>query len=105
MSDSLRRYEVLLPLNFNDRMPVPVELLHATRTEFEERFGAISTESQAIRGFDRGTQSDEDKLVRFFLDVPDTTENRAFFREAKERLKARFQQEEIWITTYPIEVL
>ena len=84
---------------------IAAELLHATRAEFEQQFGAISTETQAIRGFDRSTHSEGDKLVRFFLDVPDTGENRAFFREAKERLKARFQQVEIWITTYPIETL
>ena len=105
MSESLRRYEVLLPLNFNDGAPIPPELLQTTHQEFEQQFGAISAETQAIRGFDRDTDSEGDKLVRFFLDVPDTEENRAFFREAKERLKARFQQIEIWITTYAVERL
>jgi hypothetical protein len=105
MSDLLRRYEVLLPLNYNDRTPVPAELLHRTREEFEQQFGAISSETQAIRGFDRSTKSEGDKLVRMFLDVPDTAENRAYFQAAKERLKARFQQVEIWITTYPVETL
>jgi len=32
-------------------------------------------------------------------------ENREFFAEFKERLKARFEQIDIWLTTYPIEVL
>jgi len=43
--------------------------------------------------------------VRFFLDVPDTSENRAFFLQTKERLKQRFAQTEIWITTFPVETL
>ena len=51
------------------------------------------------------TDSLEDKLVRFFLDVPDTPENRAFFLQTKDRLKKRFEQVEIWITTFSIEVL
>ena len=105
MNDSLRRFEVLLPLNFNDGQPVPRQLLDLTRHEFKERFGAISTETQSIRGSDRGTDSEGDKLVRIFLDVPDSPENRAFFSEAKERLKTRFEQEEIWITTHVIERL
>jgi hypothetical protein len=50
-------------------------------------------------------ESYRDELVRVFVDVPDVPENRQFFREFKERLKARFQQIDIWMTTYPIEVL
>jgi hypothetical protein len=40
-----------------------------------------------------------------FCDVSDTPENRQFFVEFKERLKARFQQLDIWMTTYPVEVI
>jgi hypothetical protein len=40
-----------------------------------------------------------------FLDVPDASESREYFVAAKERLKARFQQLDIWMTTYLIEVL
>ena len=43
--------------------------------------------------------------MRAFVDVPDVPENREFFVEFKERLKARFQQLDIWLTTYPIEVI
>jgi len=44
-------------------------------------------------------------LVRAFVDIPDTEENREFFTGFKERLLGRFQQLEIWVTTYPLEVL
>ena len=40
-----------------------------------------------------------DRLVRVFVDVPGTPENRQFFIRFKERLKERFQQLEIWLTT------
>jgi hypothetical protein len=43
--------------------------------------------------------------VRVFVDVPDISESRQFFVDFKQRLKARFQQIDIWMTTYPIEVL
>jgi hypothetical protein len=39
------------------------------------------------------------------VDVADEPECRRFFLEYKERLKARFQQLDIWLTTYLIEVL
>ena len=52
-----------------------------------------------------GGQSYRDDLIRVFVDVPDVPENREFFIAAKERLKARFQQLDIWVTTHPLEIL
>jgi hypothetical protein len=37
--------------------------------------------------------------------VPDTSDSRQFFVEFKEQLKERFQQLDIWMTTYPLEVI
>ena len=46
-----------------------------------------------------------DELVRVFADMENTAENRQFFLEFKERLKARFQQVDLWLTSYPINLL
>jgi hypothetical protein len=46
----LRRYEILLPRKFNDGQPVPDQLISDTLRELETRFGAISWETQVIRG-------------------------------------------------------
>jgi hypothetical protein len=106
MSRSLRRYEILLPLRFNDGQAVPDELVADTLLELEQRFGAVSTETQTIRGLWRHEgESYRDDLVRVFVDVVDEPGHREFFLAFKERLKARFQQIDIWMTTYPIEVL
>ena len=106
MSRSLRRYEILLPLRFNDGQPVPDELVADTLLELEQRFGAVSSETQTIRGLWRYEgESYRDDLVRVFVDVADQADHRRFFVEFKERLKSRFQQIDIWMTTYPIEVL
>jgi hypothetical protein len=106
MSRSVRRFEVLLPLRFNDGQPVPDDLVADTLIELEQRFGAVSCETQTIRGLWRYEgQPFRDDLVRVFVDVPDEPESRQFFVELKDRLKARFQQLDIWLTTYPIEVL
>jgi hypothetical protein len=50
-------------------------------------------------------KSYHDDLTRIYVDVVDTDENRQFFREYKDTLKARFQQIDVWMTTYPVEVL
>jgi len=103
---TFRRYEMLLPLRFNDGTPVPPELLAATTRELKDRFGAASAETQTIRGlWDGGGGTEADDLKRIFIDVPDTAENRDFFRSLKRRLAERFRQDEIWMTTHPVEVV
>jgi hypothetical protein len=106
MTSLLRRYEILLPLRFNDGETVPDELFGLTIQELRAQFGSISSETQVIRGlWEHQGELSRDELVRVFLDVPDTPENRDFFVKYKEELKARFRQLEIWMTTYPIEVI
>jgi len=43
--------------------------------------------------------------MRIVVDVDDLPENREFFHQFKERLKARFRQIDIWITTHTIDVV
>jgi hypothetical protein len=96
----------LLPTRFNNGDAVPAELFADTLLELEDQFGAVSSETQLIEGRWR-YQGDvyRDELVRVFCDVPDLAENRQFFVEFKERLKSRFQQYDIWMTTYLVEVI
>jgi hypothetical protein len=97
---------MLVPLRFNDGRSVPDELIADTLLELEERFGAVSCETQATRGHWRCEgESYRDELVRVYLDVLDLPENREFFSRFKEQLKTRFEQIEIWMTTYPLEVM
>ena len=106
MSASFRRFEILLPRRFNDGQPVPDELIADALLELEQRFGSVSCETQTIHGLWRyEDQQFRDDLVRAFVDAPDEPESRQFFLEFKERAKATFHQLEIWMTTYPIEVL
>ncbi len=106
MSRALRRYEVLLPLRFNDGQSVPDDVVAETLLELEQRFGAVSSETQTIRGFWRHEgEPYRDDLIRVFVDVADDPDHRQFFLEFKDRLKVRFGQLDVWMTTYPIEVL
>jgi hypothetical protein len=106
MSKAYRRFEILLPLRFNNDQPVPNELVADTLLELRQRFGAVSVETQTIRGtWQHEGQVYRDDLIRLFVDAPDLPDSRQFFVEFKEKLKSRFQQIDIWMTTYPLEVL
>ena len=50
MSISGRRFEILLPLRFNDGSPVPEALIANTLVELRRNFGAVSSETQRIEG-------------------------------------------------------
>src|SRR6266540_1716254 len=100
------RFEILLPLAFNDGRPIPREFLADAAAEIQRRFGGVSWESQAIEGIWRSGEIEyRDQLNRIFVDAEDTEENRQFFINLKARLKSRFQQLDIWLTVHPIEVL
>jgi hypothetical protein len=100
------RFEVLLPLRYNDGQPVPRELLAETAFEIQSRFGGVTWESQVVEGIWRqGGIEYRDELNRIFVDAEDTAENRRFFLDLKSKLKSRFQQLDIWLTVHPIEPL
>ena len=46
----MRRYEILLPLRFNGGAPVPDDLVGEVIVALRDRFGAVSFETQTIRG-------------------------------------------------------
>lgn len=106
MFDSFRRYELFLHSRLMNQQRIPDELIFEILLEVKQRLGIVSSENQRVRCFWRHEgQSYRDDLERVFVDVPDTAENRRFFEEHKERLKTRFRQVDIWMTTYLIEVL
>jgi hypothetical protein len=85
---------------------VPDELIADTLLELREHFGAVSCETQTIQGtWTHEAEVFRDDLIRVFVDADDVPASRDYFIQLKERLKARFEQLDIWMTTYPIEVL
>ncbi len=101
-----RRYEILLPTLFNDGTQVPDELIGDVLLELRKQFHAISSETQLIRGiWEHEGEEYRDELVRIFADVADTDQNQQFFAEYKEKLKEKFQQIDIWVTSYPIDII
>ena len=100
-----RRFEILLPLSYGDGSRIDRTKHLQTWRELLRRFGAVTIEPQVLEGHWRHAEREyEDALIRLVADVPDTDETRAFFRAFKEVLKQRFQQIDIWVTSYPVEV-
>jgi hypothetical protein len=105
MSSKWRRFEVLLPLQFNDGREVPPEWLAEAVLEVVDHFGAASYETQKVEGHWRhGGVLYRDNLVRAVVDVPDTAKNRRWMKEFKGRWKKRLEQLDLWLVSYRIEV-
>ena len=83
MSTSGRRFEILLPLRFNDGSPVPDGLIADALVELRHKFGAVSSETQRIEGqWQHAGQVYRDELMRVFA----------------------FRQVSIWMTSHPIDI-
>jgi hypothetical protein len=97
---------MLLPLRFNDGRPAPDELFEQTREELVAQFGGINLQPNALRGIwvQEGVRY-EDELLRFVVDVEDTPENEQFFVAFKRTLLERFEQVEIYIASYAVDIL
>ncbi len=102
MTNSWRRYEVLIPLQFNDGRDIPPEWLAEAVLEVVEHFGAASYETQKVEGHWRqGGVIYRDNLVRVVVDVPDSDTNRDWMKQFKSKWKTRFEQLELWMISYP----
>jgi hypothetical protein len=105
MSSNWRRFEVLLPLQFNDGRDVPGEWLAEAVLEIVDHFGAVSYETQRIEGHWR--QSGvlyRDTLVRLVVDLPESALNRQWMQQFKDRWRTRLEQVELWMVSYQITV-
>lgn len=100
------RFEILLPLFYNDGRPVEPEKFVSTDDELVGHFGATSTDAVVVRGqWKYQSTLYSDQLLRARIDVEDTPENWATIRSVKESLKTRFEQADIWITANRIEIV
>ena len=88
-----RRFEVLLPVRFNDGRDVPNEMLGEAVNELIKQFGAVSAYKQAVEGRWRHEEREfRDDLSLLVVDVPDTAKNRKWMKSYKARWKQRLEQ-------------
>lgn len=107
MMVSYKRYEMLVPLRYNDGSPVEQEKFTQTQEELLHQFGGLTVAFVPVTGYWTGPAGAvvEDESVRLVVDVPDTLENRRFFMRWKEELKERFRQLDIWIVGIPLDIV
>ena len=101
------RYEILLPLRYNDGTEIEAEKLLLTKQELVQNFGALTVNPQPVEGVwtYQGAEY-QDLLFKYIVDVEqDTTQTQEFFQKFKDVLKVRFKQFDIWIVAYPIRVI
>jgi len=100
------RFEILLPITYNDGTPIEEDKFALTRNELIKQFDACSMDTVQVSGYwlYQGIFY-VDLLRRFWVDAKDTRATRQFFKRFKSTLKDRFQQEDIWITVHQIEIL
>ncbi len=105
MSNKLRRFEILLPLQFNDGREVPPEWLAEAVLEIVEHFEAASYETQKVEGHWRhqGVLY-RDNLVKIVVDAADEEANREWMREYKKRWKQKLEQLDLWLVSYTVDV-
>lgn len=92
------RYEIHLPLKFNDGHPIPDDLFTQVRNDLIERFGGLhvlSPGSPAQGWWKSGSVVYRDDILIFRVTTVQNEDH--FFREYKQKLLELFQQEEIWI--------
>jgi hypothetical protein len=71
MSSRYRRFEVLLPLQYNDGREIPTEWLAEAVLEVVDHFGAVSYETQKVEGHWRhGGVIYRDNLVKIVSTFP-----------------------------------
>ncbi|MEM6315373.1 MAG: hypothetical protein AAF743_14875 [Planctomycetota bacterium] len=106
MPKRLRRVEILLPLQFNDGSVVPPLALGRTLRDIRVKFGAVTTETQLIRGsWTHKGQVYSDDLNRLFVDVEEDATTLPWFVDFKQTLLERYRQIDIWMTTYLVEAI
>ena len=104
MSSKWRRFEVLLPLQFNDGQKSPEWLAEAV-LEVVDHFGAASYETQKVEGHWRHSGVVyRDNLVKIVVDVPDLVQNRRWMKEFKGRWKERLEQLDLWLVSYRVDI-
>jgi len=98
------RFELLLPMAFNDGAPVPPETIFTVQSVLIDRFGGcrMLPTSPFLGWWREQEQVYEDWTILYITDTDQTEKNLAWFRHYKETLKEMFRQIEIYLTVTEI---
>lgn len=98
--------EIYLPLNSNDGAPQPAELFGRVREQLIDHFGGVTAFSRnPAKGISlqEDNERSEDDIIIYEVMVE--TVDRAWWRSYKRLLELLFQQEEILIRIYAVDLI
>jgi hypothetical protein len=101
-----QRFEVLLPIRYNDGRDVEQRKLYDSKEELMAQFGGITADGVVRTGSwtDSVGVRYDDETIRLTVDINDTDESLAAIREYKSVLIDRFQQKDVYIVSWSIDV-
>jgi len=104
----MRKYEIYLPLKYNDGRDIEPEKIKQIKEELIARFGAItaSSRSSPYQGtWKYGGVEYIDDIIKVEIVTSDDKLTKQFLKDFKKRLKESLQQVDILITTHGIQVI
>ena len=104
----VKKYDIYLPLQYNNGEWIEDGRFEQTRTELFGRFGGLTylMREFPLRGiWEQASQVYQDFVVVYtVIDFSPSAEATQFFVEYKETLKSRLEQEEILITVHDMGI-
>jgi hypothetical protein len=104
----MRKYEIYLPLKYNDGKNIEENKIRGIKVELVDAFGAItvSSWSSPYQGtWKYGGVEYIDDIIKIEVVATNDRATKKFFKEFKERLKKSLRQIDILITTHGIQVI
>lgn len=104
----MRKYDIYLPLNYNDGEPIESTKITAICDELALTFGAITTSplSAPYKGrWKYGGVEYVDQIMKVEILTSGDRVTKQFLKDFKERLKKDLRQIDILITTHGIQVI
>lgn len=104
----MRRYEIYLPLKYNDGKEIESEKIKQIREDLIGKFGAItvSSRSSPYQGtWKYGGVEYIDDIIKIEVVTSSDKITKKFLKDFKERIKKSLRQKDILITTHGIQVI
>ena len=99
----MNRFEIHIPLRYNGGAVIEQAKLDQTQAELYERFGGMTVEGP-VRGWwvDEGRLYEDEQML-FIVDTDDG--DPGFWERYSAELKERFEEEAMYVVSYPIHVV
>ena len=104
----MRKYELYLPLKYNNGRRIEARTIREVKEELLENFGAITVSSLSAPYQGRwkyGGVEYIDDIIKIDVVATRDRQTKQFFTDFKERLKTSLRQIDILITTHGIQVI